>query len=205
MINYWDFSGSYLDKIGTSHMFGATNVTFVPNRNKISNSAIYVNEGYIILPNGTYFDGTFTVTAWINIQKHTYLGSFLEIAEDSNKNIYRFNYAGPFNPRCLFSIYSSSTVIIQHFINSEGSLDKNNWMHFAYTVNGSSHNIYVNGSLSGTLQSTLLSSRALKTSNYIGKSVVSGMQMGSFILDELKIFNKPLNLAEIQNDMSLNN
>lgn len=55
------------DSVGDAHLYGWSNYEFVPDRFNNSGSAIYFNKGYLQVPPDVYFNGNFSVTAWINI------------------------------------------------------------------------------------------------------------------------------------------
>ncbi len=86
--NYWQFNNNYLDMIGNAHMFGGTplsRISFVKDRYGIDNSALYLNNAYLNLPNGTYISSDFTLTVWVKlISIKSFYGRLLSI---SNKSV----------------------------------------------------------------------------------------------------------------------
>jgi hypothetical protein len=69
LINYWPMS-NLSDLVGGANLFGGGNYSFVSDRFGSPNSAIYFNKGYLQVPEGVYFSGDFTVTAWIFLKSY---------------------------------------------------------------------------------------------------------------------------------------
>jgi hypothetical protein len=80
----------------------------------------------------------------------------------------------------------------------------NTWYHLAYVYKGTSVYIYVNGVLSTSgssggfpASSTLNTNRVY---NFFGRDLFNNF--GNVQLDEIKIYNKALSLAQVQLDMN---
>ncbi len=58
------------DVVGGANLFGGSNYSFVPDRFCSQNSAIYLNKGYLQVPEGVYFSGDFTFTGWIYLKSN---------------------------------------------------------------------------------------------------------------------------------------
>ena len=65
LINYWAFCDSYNDVIGTAHGYGQVNAALTSDRFGLASSALDLSNGYIKIPSGIYFNGDYTVTAWV--------------------------------------------------------------------------------------------------------------------------------------------
>ncbi len=87
-----------------------------------------------------------------------------------------------------------------NFITGGSALPLNTWSHLAATYDGSNLDIYVNGYLAGTLGMT----GALTTSTgalRIGGNSIWG-EFFNGLIDEIRVYNRALNQAEIRSDMS---
>ena len=202
MINYWDFSGNYFDKVGSSDLYGAFNAFFVSGRNGKNNSAVRLIYGYIILPTGYYFTNTFSVTAWVYVNSSS--GANTPFIQLSNMTNVYFNFFQWDNQIKLGNWYTEKGLCKTCVKATPFSINST-WVHVAFTYDGSYNKMYSNGTLSLTTSTNSLSYTSIKTSNYIGKWINSGNTYGDFILDELKFFNRALSQTEIINDMNLNN
>jgi hypothetical protein len=58
------------DVVGGANLYGGSNYSFTFDRFCSANSAIYFNKGYLQVPEGVYFSGDFTVTAWIYLKSY---------------------------------------------------------------------------------------------------------------------------------------
>ena len=68
-MNYWPMSNQS-DVVGGANLFGRSSYSFVPDRFCSANSAIYFNKGYLQVPEGVYFSGDFTFTAWVYLKSY---------------------------------------------------------------------------------------------------------------------------------------
>ena len=67
LVNYWTFCANFDDSIGQAKLFGASNAALVSDRFGVADSALNLANGFIQVPTGVYFNGNYTVTAWVNI------------------------------------------------------------------------------------------------------------------------------------------
>ena len=69
--NEWTFNQNLVDSLGANNLLNPINISFSSDRLGSKNSSVYLNSGSINLTPGSYFNGDFTITAWINIQQIT--------------------------------------------------------------------------------------------------------------------------------------
>ena len=74
------------DVVGDAHLTGSTSCIFVMDRFGNPNSAIYLNKSFLQVPTGVYFDGDFTITAWINLKSFNSLATIIDFGNGSSKN-----------------------------------------------------------------------------------------------------------------------
>ena len=193
LTNFWDFNNDYYDKIGKAYLYGAVNVAFVYDRKGRPNSAIYLNNGYINAPNGYYFSGVLSITAWVNPPFSNWI-TLIKFTGDTKYS--KFWVEIDPNGISYFGVQISSNFVA--IATSSTALKFNCWNHLAFTVDGSYYRVFINGTLTGSTQSGYLPENFLKYSNFIGKNSLSA----TCILDQLKFFNRALSLTEIKTDMN---
>ena len=196
LTNYWDFNNDYYDKIGQANLYEAVNVYFVNDRNGRPNSAIYINNGNIKIPNGYYFSGVSSMTAWVNANPNGTWINIINFAGDPKYSIFFVQIRFEGQPYIGVQFYNSTYIVPR--VNSATALNFNSWYHLAITVDGSYYRIYINGLLTAQTASNYLPEKFLKYSNFIG-----GSRKNTLILDQLKFFNRGLSLTEIRTDMNV--
>ena len=87
-MNYWSFSGNYNDHIGSATLSGGLNYALTTDRFGNANSALNLNTGYMNIPSGIFFNGSFTIIGWIN-------------PTAINQSYSRFIEFGNGNPNCI--------------------------------------------------------------------------------------------------------
>lgn len=72
LTNYWPLDNNFTDVASGSDIIGGINYNFTLDRFNNSLSAVYLNDGYLQVPNNLkYFYGEFTIMIWIKIISHT--------------------------------------------------------------------------------------------------------------------------------------
>jgi len=158
LLNSWSFNGDYSDSKGGANLTNGLNYGLTSDRFGNPNSALNLNYGYMNIPPGIYFNGTFTITAWVNVKNAVNLNDWLTIvyfgtgSNDWTNSVFTvFNgggnnmiikSAGPGNPQIWDP---NSSLVLQRF--STGV-----WMHTAFTLDSNLQaKNYING-----VQSSLL-------------------------------------------------
>ena len=188
LIHYWPFNGNYLDVI--------TNVSLVSNgqgkdslaqdRFNRANYSLFLNYGYLITPAG-FFDyyiyGDYTLTTWVKINKLDFFARFLALDTPAGDVIYSLtgSYCGPY----LSFLNGDQTA------NSELVVDT--WQHLAFTNKGTSFSIYIDGVLQYNGPTTRINFTP-QSGFYLGSD---GDHYVNASFDDIKIYNKSLNQAEL--------
>ena len=202
LTNYWPFSGSTVDIVGSRNLIIQRNGIFQADRFNNDKSAIYFNLGYATAPPGIYFDCAtgFTVMSWIKLIS---IGTFSRIIEFSNglKNDTVVFFLGSANP-CITTANNQNNGW-GSYTTSNIPLELGVWTHVATTVDQIASIIYINGIQVGTGPGQTCLAK-LRSSCKIGRSDHYPQQTDlNAYLDELKIFNRVLSTAEIFNEMQL--
>ena len=201
--NYWPIINENVDdRVGVANMYGGVNVSFTNDRFNNSNSAIDFKSGYYKIPTGEYVCGDFTFSIWAFIPNQvTYWNRFIDIGNGVNSDNIAIAYSrSNGNYKVNVNIYNTDIGTGQTI--SPNHITFNTWDHYAFTLTSNVGRLYINGNL--VASSIQYLPRCLnRTSNYIGKSNWSPDYNANAIYDEIRLYNRALDLVEIQNIMKL--
>ena len=207
MVNWWTFDNSYKDKVTNVTLPTKVNTQFIADRFGNSNSAVYVNNGRMAAASGVYFNGDFSVTAWVY-----QVGGDCRLIDFGNGNgVYGVDvtliatggtyYGGWGNyhyTEFFRSTYGSDTLIM-----SSTTGTKNKWVFASVSLSGTSYNLYINGTLIGSRTVTFSPANVVRTINYIGSDSFNYVTAQSFYLDDLIFYNKGLTATQVKTVMNL--
>ena len=97
LINHWPFNNNLNDIIGGSHMINGINYVFSTDRLNTPYSAVYLNDGYIQIPDGIYFNGDFTISVWVKIHTHRYCSRIVDFGGTARTDNVCFGLGGILN------------------------------------------------------------------------------------------------------------
>ena len=83
LTNHWPFNNNFNDIISGANIFNGINYAFTKDRLNSDLSAVYLNNGYLQVPAGIYFNGDLTISLWIKIFQYTSNCRILEFALSS--------------------------------------------------------------------------------------------------------------------------
>ncbi len=196
LVYYWPIAGSTIDVVSGKDMTLVTNAALTTDRFGNPNSALKFTLGYATVPSDVYFDGPscgFTVMVWLYLLGWSNAQRIIDFGNGNDADNIMFMFG---SGQLYFNTFSFTTAYNLPQI----TVNLNQWMHIAATFNSGTISVYINGILATSLQSAAFRSEILRTSNYVGKSNWPGDGLANSILDELKIFNKPLSVEEIKNE-----
>lgn len=211
LINYWPIENDLTDYIGSSNLSPGTNlveggsVSFGKNRFNQTNSSIYLNNGYYtISPGGVYFNGDFTVLAWISVVNYVGFSRLIDFGNGPSSNNIIISFTDSTSGKPLVQLYSDNTA--GNKLTSSIPLSLNNWYHLGVVLSGTNLYIYENGIEVASQSNAFIPQNVMRSSCFIGRSnwYPSDADANAYV-DELKIYNRALSLSEIQFDMSLSN
>ena len=191
--NYWTFDYHTNDTIGAANLGNGASASFVTDGWGNINSAVYLNSSYYSAPPGIYFRGDHTIAAWTKVIAISAWARIIDFGIGTYDNILlSISQATSGNP--VSSIYNSTRM--NQYALSNLTLQINKWTHLAHTFSNKTCKIYFNGTLTGTAACN--APRSVTRSNcYIGKSNWPGDGLLNAHIDELRIYNRALNLTEI--------
>jgi hypothetical protein len=196
-MNYWPMSNQS-DVVGGANLFGGSSYSFVPDRFCSANSAIYFNKGYLQVPEGVYFSGDFTFTAWV------YLKSYQPWSR-----IFDFGNGSPNDNVGLGMVETTSQIFGFAFIGSSFSsiqtssiINLNEWYFISFVLSGTSGYIYLNGNqvVAGNMY---VPNNIVRTNNFIGKNNWAAGLNTDAIYDEFKIYEGALSPDDLMNEYQI--
>ncbi len=109
------------------------------------NGAVYLNNGYLILPNDIYFENTdFSITLWISLQSNTSYSSLLDFGNGELENNVIFGVF-PYNSSFFASVIDDFKVNYILHASSPFQIQPNVWYHLAVVFQQQIGRIYLNG------------------------------------------------------------
>ena len=201
LINYWPIvNGLMSDIVGCAHMTPGNLTTLTSDRRGNLNAALSLNGGYTNVPPGVYFNSAFTITVWIYAQQLSYYTRVLDFGNGLNDCII-FSLSSQFTGKPCFVLMSGPNYLYE--CKSSTVITLNTWTFTVISFSGSAVSIYMNGVRTCLLNSNAMPSNLIRVNNYVGKSnsVLDGYSYS--ILDDLRIYNRSLSSAEINNLMTL--
>lgn len=94
LVNYWPFNNNLNDIIGGANMFNGISYSFSNDRLNTPSSSIYLNNGYLQVPDGVYFNGDFTITLWLKIFTHRYCSRIIDFGGTIHSDNVCFGLSG---------------------------------------------------------------------------------------------------------------
>jgi hypothetical protein len=187
------------DVISGATLYNGVSFSYVVDRFNIPNAAISLNNGYLQVPAGVYFNGDFTFIAWVNFRSMSDQMRIFDFGNGAgNENI--ILQVGPGNSFCLDTYNGGST---SWSINANNrcfgsGINVNQWYNVAIVLNGTSASFYLNGVRANTA-SFYSPNNVQRTSNFIGKSNWNG-PFTDAIYDEIKIFRGAMSDQQVLMD-----
>jgi hypothetical protein len=171
------------------------------DRFSIKFAAISLTRGYLKAPTNVYFNGDFSITAWIRIESlgstTTWNAELLEFGNNINNqkpiDDVIFGIKNGFLYATIFQGPSFSSTVNT---TSSNTIQFNTWYHVAITFGGSTGYLYLNGKQIGSNTNMKAPLNVNRTVNIIGK-ITDNFKV---YLDELKIFSGSLNSDEVYQD-----
>jgi hypothetical protein len=195
LVNYWPIEDSTTDIVSGKNMTLVLNAALTADRFGNLNSAVKFSSGYATLPDGVYFESStkgYTIMFWFYL---------LEL---NDKQIL-FNFGNYTTDNIQFILLSQNlylqilnSFVEFYYISSPlCKVNQKQWTHLTITFNSGMLNIYVNGVVCLSKISFMFSSNIMRFNNYVGKSINNDGGLLNGVIDELKIFDRPLSVDEI--------
>ena len=145
-------------------------------------------------PAGVWFNGDFTVEAWVFCRSYNNWSRLIDFADGPNlTNVYVALTAGSGGYPTMGVFANTGTPILT----ATTQLPTNQWAHLAATVHGTTGTIYINGVAVGTGVVNAAPNN-LRTNNYIGRSNYAADGYANAIFDDVRIWNVARTQSQIQ-------
>jgi gliding motility-associated-like protein len=204
LVAYYPFSGNANDASGNNIHGTISGATLTTDRSGNANSAYLFNGGtsYIQLPASNLYNfsptGTHSISVWVQVQSNpfsTVQAILVKSPYTSDHYLSAWNY-GIYIEFNRFMVGYASTHVLRS--NTLSTLDGSCWYHVLYTYDNGKWKLYVNGNLEAQDLSQSLKTLQDNSAIAFGKK---GEAFGDYYkgkLDEVRIYNRVLNDAEIQ-------
>jgi hypothetical protein len=151
-------------------------------------------NGYVQVPNGTWFNGNFTIEGWVFARSYNSWSRLLDFANgDYTNGVYLALSSGTNGFPTMGVLNSSSSPLVT----SGSVLPLNQWVHLACTFSNGIGTIYMNGVLVGSgPQNT--PPPVIRTNNYMGRSSFAMDGYANAVFDEVRIWNVARTQGQIQ-------
>ena len=201
LLNYWSFTNSVNDSVGTADLYDGVNVNLVQDRFNRPNSAMNFASGYFRIPAGVYFSGPFTVTAWVNPQSFQINSRLMEFSDASGRLVlFTICDGGSLNPRLVFFRNAVMDTYGVPAVPASSNFKMNTWSHLAFVYDGNSFSLFSDGNKLTQTSNILPPNAELRTTNYMGRSnwysSTNNLNVDA-IFDEIRIYNRSLSESEI--------
>lgn len=204
LIHHWPMDNQ-TDIIGSANFYGGRNFAYVDDRFNRPKSAIHLHKGFLQIPTGAYFNGDFTVTAWIKLRADQPWVRIIDFGEPANNdNLFITTIGRKSNVAVGSSITVSEKTI---FRSSKSEMYLEVWYHLGVVLSGKKVSVYINGRLKEESTGDFVIPRnVIRTENFIGRSnyLQQGDEDADAVYDELKIFKGALTSEEIEKDFMFN-
>jgi len=211
LVHYWPISSDLKDYVGTDDLVPGTNleaggsVGFGPDRFNNPNSALYLSNAYCSLPPDIYFNGSFSVLAWVKVVEITNFARLIDFANGESSDNVIIALSNGFSGDPYVTTFEGD--LAQNVLVSPVNLIVDNWHHLAVVLDPLGNNyIYIDAILVASISGVYLPNTVNRTECFLGRSSwYPGDHDANANFDDIKIYNLALTQADILNDMNLPN
>jgi hypothetical protein len=188
--NVNDLSGNNLDGVNY-------NCTPVPDRFNFPNNALYFDGtgDYIDVPDGVFFDGDYTVSAWVNPDEIRSWSRLIDFANGQNNNNILVSMSQNMTGYFTNEVYNNSNS--GGYTYCASPLPLNTWTMVTAVLEGSNIKIYLNGQICTSSYTSQLPQNVVRTMNYIGRSNWAFDSYYKGKIDDLRIYDAALDETEV--------
>ena len=202
--NLWEFNANLDDSVTGLSLFNPVSIEYVPDRFGAVDQAIHLNNGYLQMPAGVYFDGDFSINAWVNIQSADSFDTLLDCGsfqQGANEVVVMMTGTGGKPKPYLNLAYNRNFV----YYPQTQSFALNTWTYLSVTLQGLIGSTYLNGVLASQ-QSYVNLPTITRSECYIGFAnwLYPSSNVANAYIDDLSIYNRALSSDEIVAIMGVN-
>ena len=207
LVNYWPIMSDLRDYITMADLSPGINlpassiVRLDSDRFGKADSSLLMSDGYYLMPPGMYFNGSFSVLAWVKINSIRKNSRLMDCGNGAPSNNVVLALSENTSGRPYIEVMSGTSIPPK--IVSSIALSLGFWHHLAWTVNAQRNaSFYVNGTFQVSGNSVNLANPVNRIQCYIGRSAFPNNEDSDMYADEIKIYNRALSQAEVQNDFT---
>jgi arabinan endo-1,5-alpha-L-arabinosidase len=156
-------------------------------------------SGYFTAPPDVYFNGNFTITAYVYLYAVENWARLLDFANGAPMDNVQFVLSSGTSGYPQLDVFRGTEYPALKSATSKIKL--NDWVHLAVTMNGTTAAYYLNGTLCGTVV-MLQPADVIRKSNLIGMSNWAGNSLPNAKFRNLRIYNKGITQSAVVEDMN---
>lgn len=189
--NAIDMSGNHLD----GYLSGAVPVN---DRFNLPGRALSFDgtDDFIDAPDNVYFNGNFTVTAWVNVTAIQTWSRLFDFGNGMTSNNVLGAMSSNSTGRFVGEIYENSNSGGKVY--SPVSVPMNEWVFLTFLYENGEIRLYKNGTLWNSGSSAYAPQNIVRTMNYIARSNWSADSYYRGSIDDFRIYNQALDPNDIQ-------
>jgi streptogramin lyase len=164
-------------------------------------SSLFLNgtNGDVQMPNEIWFNGDFTIEAWVYLNAYTPYARLLDFNDGPNTNTVYLALSSGTSGKPQMGVFTNNNSTPT--LTSGSTLPLNQWAHLAATLSGTNGTIYIDGIVvaSGRLN---VPPNVLRTNNFLGKSSYAGDGYAAAAFDDIRLWRGARTQAQIQANMN---
>ena len=179
---------------------------FTANKYYKPNSAIHLNYGFLTVPHGVYFNQDFTISVWIKPYTYKLNNRILDfsntLSSAMRRDMINLCYSNADSLKPVFHVIDENGN--GDSIDSTQELKLGEWSFLTAVLRGTTGYIYINAQQTAA-GNAVRPRNVVRVNNYIGRADNNyETRLANAVLDDLRIFNRALDLNEITALMNSN-
>jgi hypothetical protein len=158
------------------------------------------NDDYVEIPSGVWFNGDFTVEAWVYVRSYNRWSRLFDFGNGTGSDNVLLAISDGTSGIVNFAVYNSNYYGTNGSLNSPDTIPMNQWVHLAVTMNGTTATLYKNGSVWATGDMGMTALGMTRSYNYIGRSNWGADAYADMSVDEFRIWNSARDSVQIAAD-----
>lgn len=192
------FNGNAADSSGNLRHCTVSGASLTTDRFGTPNAAYSFNglADFIQMPSDVWVSGNFSFTGWINVRTFGHWSRFFEWGNGIDQDNVFFSPCEASTPTSVFTIHQCSSSA-RTYASSAPTFPTNRWVHIAITLTGDTARIYRDNALWYTQKMVYIPCSTVRTQCYFGKSNFPADKSLDGKIDDVRIYNRVLSVAEI--------
>ena len=179
---------------------------FTTNRYYKPNSAVYLKNGFLTVPHGVYFNQDFTISVWIKPYTYKENNRIIDfsntISSNKRRDLISLGYSDSLSFKPWFNIIDENGNGAN--IDSSQELKLGEWSFVTAVLRETTGYIYINAQQTA-VGKMMRPRNVVRVNNFIGRADHKfENRLANAVLDDLRIFNRALDLNEITALMNSN-